>query len=409
MDRLGRDNGCGRAMWEHEDQHDRYGTPMALMLLPFWTDGCIGSMEGLYFEASATTPYHFLMQDELSWSPSNAQRDMPYGPGSPTADDFDRGVAHLQMTGVKYYMAINPGMQALADAHTSLRQVATSGPWKVYEVKDAPLVQGLANRPAVLSGQPTTGHPWQDVSVCWWVNRSDWDVVLTDGGPADWPRVERTHQPTEGETPSQKCQPTDDWGWFDETGPPPTTAEQPVKVTNVDLTEDGISFDVDRPGVPVLVKVSYFPNWKVSGAQGPYRAAPNFMVVIPDGNHVELSYGWTGLDLVAWALTLVGIAGLVWLFRAAPVRIAPPRRFWGRVERPDLYPPAPRATEVADQQAALDWVTGPGDAAGDGPGDGPVVATLDPPDGAGPLPLSLDPPSLDPPPDDPPPGAGSGA
>ena len=54
-------------MWEHEEQHDRYGTPMALMLLPFWTDGCIGSMEGLYFEASATTPYHFLNQDELSY------------------------------------------------------------------------------------------------------------------------------------------------------------------------------------------------------------------------------------------------------------------------------------------------------------------------------------------------------
>ena len=37
-----------------------YGTPLALMLLPYWTDGRIESMEGLYFEASATTPYHFM-------------------------------------------------------------------------------------------------------------------------------------------------------------------------------------------------------------------------------------------------------------------------------------------------------------------------------------------------------------
>ena len=42
---------------------------MALMLLPYWTDGCIGSMEGLYFESSATTPYHFLNQSELSEAP----------------------------------------------------------------------------------------------------------------------------------------------------------------------------------------------------------------------------------------------------------------------------------------------------------------------------------------------------
>ena len=40
---------------EH-DRLDRYGTTMAPMLLPFFTDGCIGSMEGLFFEASASTP-----------------------------------------------------------------------------------------------------------------------------------------------------------------------------------------------------------------------------------------------------------------------------------------------------------------------------------------------------------------
>ena len=50
---------------------------MALMLLPHWTDGCIGSMEGLFFEASATTPFHFLTQVELSAAPSAAQRDLP--------------------------------------------------------------------------------------------------------------------------------------------------------------------------------------------------------------------------------------------------------------------------------------------------------------------------------------------
>ena len=96
-----RTNGCGRAMWEHEEQHDRYGTPMALMLLPFWTDGCIGSMEGLYFEASATTPYHFLNQDELSTAPSNAAARPALRPGPPTADDSTSASQHLQMLGVR--------------------------------------------------------------------------------------------------------------------------------------------------------------------------------------------------------------------------------------------------------------------------------------------------------------------
>ncbi len=66
MEAVAAEHGCGRAMWEYSSELDRYGTPMALMLLPHWTDGCIGSMEGLYFEASTTTPYHFINQDELS-------------------------------------------------------------------------------------------------------------------------------------------------------------------------------------------------------------------------------------------------------------------------------------------------------------------------------------------------------
>ena len=102
---IGQQHGCGRAMWEYSDQLNNYGTPMALMLLPFWTNGCIGSMEGLYFEASATTPYHFLDQSELSTSPSDAERGLPYRSTPLNQQDFDLGVQHLQMLGVRYYMA----------------------------------------------------------------------------------------------------------------------------------------------------------------------------------------------------------------------------------------------------------------------------------------------------------------
>ena len=68
MKALGEDpsHGCGRALWENNSENDKYGTTMALMLLPFWTDGCIGSSEGLFFEASGTTPYHFLSCGAMS-------------------------------------------------------------------------------------------------------------------------------------------------------------------------------------------------------------------------------------------------------------------------------------------------------------------------------------------------------
>ncbi|HZQ26791.1 MAG TPA: hypothetical protein VFA94_03730, partial [Acidimicrobiales bacterium] len=69
MTTVGKERGCGRAMWEYEPELDRLGTPMALMLLPYWTHDCIQSMEGLFFESAASTPYHFLNQSELSARP----------------------------------------------------------------------------------------------------------------------------------------------------------------------------------------------------------------------------------------------------------------------------------------------------------------------------------------------------
>ena len=61
--------GCGRAMWEYSASENRFGTPEALMLLPYWTDNCVDSMEGLLMESSPTTPYHYLDQSELSLAP----------------------------------------------------------------------------------------------------------------------------------------------------------------------------------------------------------------------------------------------------------------------------------------------------------------------------------------------------
>jgi hypothetical protein len=102
----------------------------------------------------------------------------------------------------------------------------------------------------------------------------------------------------------------------------PAKAVRAAKVSHVRTTDDRISFDVDEPGTPVLVKVSYFPNWQASGANGPWRVAPNLMVVVPTSTHVSLHYGRTAVDWLGWVFTLLGVAGVVWLWRTGPVEYA---------------------------------------------------------------------------------------
>jgi hypothetical protein len=307
MQQVGQDEGCGRAFWEYERELDRYGTPMALMLLPHWTDGCIGSMEGLYFEASATTPYHFLVQTELSTAPSAAQRDLPYG-----SFDITKGVDHLRMMGVRYYMATSENAISQARSSPELTEIAESGPWAIFEVADSEVIEPLANQPAVVTGVDDTQREWMEEprdgsgrfygpAIQWFTDPTWWDVPLARSGPDDWQRV------AVGEHPEAR-------------------SLDPVEVSNPVIDDESISFDVDRVGEPVVVKMSYFPNWKASGAEGPYRVAPNFMVVIPTDTHVELTYGRTSVEWLSYALTLVGVAGLVLLVRAGVYRFHSPKR-----------------------------------------------------------------------------------
>jgi hypothetical protein len=385
MSKLGRSDGCGRAMWEYEPGLDQMGTPDALMLLPYWTNSCIGSMEGLYYESAATTPYHFINAAELSLQPSDPVRGLTY-PAAPNVTD---GVRHMKLLGVRYYMALTTETQTQADANPDLQLVATSGPWpvsystgpsvgvkertwKIYEVADSQIVTPLINQPVVMKGIAKGGKQWLDASESWYLNANLSDVMYAASGPSTWPRA----------TPLSQN--------------PPRNALQPVQVDKIASSDDSVSFDVDTIGVPVLVKVSYFPNWQASGAKGPYRVAPNLMVVIPTSHHVRLHYGYTPVDWLGYLFGLVGLAALVWLVRAKPVEFAGAPR--GLASPPpmtesagldDAYTRLHREFSAGHPAAADDldaWLGFPAGLGGSPPASPPVAAAADSHNGAPPAP-----------------------
>jgi hypothetical protein len=87
--------------------------------------------------------------------------------------------------------------------------------------------------------------------------------------------------------------------------------EPTTTVSDVRQTDEGISFHVDRIGTPVEVRISYFPNWKATGADGPWRTAPNLMVVVPTSHDVTLTYGSVPADYVGQLITLVSLVIVV--------------------------------------------------------------------------------------------------
>jgi hypothetical protein len=346
--------GCGRALWENSSDNGVYGTTMALMLLPFWTDGCIGSMEGLFFEASGTTPYHFLATAAMSKQSSNPVRELRY-----VNNDAEVGVRHLQDLGVRYVMVRSPEAKAEAASHPELRMVATSAPWDVYLVGGADVVVGLDVQPVVVERRLGDGAGAFDdrerhleTGASWFQHPEEWAAMPADGGPSSWQRVDV--QPDLGRRvgDGQPGGPNVDIVVPTE---PIVPVELPeVAVTGVTIDDQSLSFDVDRVGVPVLVKVSYFPNWSASGADGPWRIGPNMMVVVPTDTTVELTYGRSPADHLTLLATLVGVGlCVVWRRRGDVVHAGelPAGLLPGTADDPD-------ASEDPDGPADVDDPTG---------------------------------------------------
>jgi tetratricopeptide (TPR) repeat protein len=80
----------------------------------------------------------------------------------------------------------------------------------------------------------------------------------------------------------------------------------PAKITET-ITPFEIKFTTPHKGVPHIIKVSYFPNWKVSGADRIYPISPSFMLVVPNQNEVTLTYGRTSADILGIIFTLAGL------------------------------------------------------------------------------------------------------
>ena len=199
LDQAGRTYGCGRLQYEYiTETTDPFGSTEATMALPYWTDGCMDTIDGVLFESSTTTPFHFLDQAEyaLPGESSNPVSFLTY----PTYDLAD-GIRHLQFEDVRYFLAVSPQDEAAAKSVPGLVKIASApgfaGPinnvtptdpvWDLYLIKGAQLVTPLDYLPEVEPG--ASAQQWLNANLAWWEDESYWPVELAQSGPRNWPRA----------------------------------------------------------------------------------------------------------------------------------------------------------------------------------------------------------------------------
>ena len=217
--------------------------------------------------------------------------------GNFTMASFSVGVAGVRFT---------DAAKKQADARGDLELVRTSGPWNIYRVADSDVVVPLKVQPVVVTKRSGDQRERNlELGTSWFQHPEEWAAIPADDGPAEWQRIDVAvdYSRQIGTAPMAPGRKVDIVVPDDSIEP----VELPdITISNYHMGDQDISFDVSQIGVPVLVKVSYFPNWEVDGADGPYRIAPNFMVVVPRSTHVRLHYEASTSDHLFYVLTLLG-------------------------------------------------------------------------------------------------------
>jgi hypothetical protein len=292
----------GRVMWEFNRDYERFGTTRTLENIPVF--GGQPTMEGLLIESSINAPFHFINQTETSETDTRAVPGVDY----PEGFDFPTGLVHLRLFGVRYYVAYDAckdpkeqwvpcgdlgrqDTEVQAATAAGLPEVAHSGRFTIYQVGTGNLVEVPEFRPVLVDHAD-----WRANGLSWYRN-PDWLKTPLVFASRDDPAARAA---------------------FAESGPLPLESlprerlERPGELAaTTSRTGDVVSFTTDRVGEPHLVKVSWFPNWRVEGAKGPWLASPGLMVVVPTQAEVRLSYRDTPVDLAGKALSVVGIGVLL--------------------------------------------------------------------------------------------------
>ena len=291
----------GRVQWESNSDLNQYGTPMSPMLIPYWTEGSHQSMEGLYFESSLTTPFHFINHSEMSAQPSNPIPGLQYH-----TFDMARGLRHMDLYGVEYYVSFTPEAAEKANETEGFTEVAVTQPFHIFRLPETELVEAASHQPAVyevperglldsMIGSGTVAGPdgeplpsFHDLSLEWYEDIENMHRWVVAGGPVEWPRIQSIEQRPDVEL-----------------------EVAPEAVSDIVLEDHRISFTTEAVGVPHLIKVSYFPNWTAIGAEGPWRASPSLMVVVPTQEDVAIEFQDTWAESGGKILTFGGVGSLL--------------------------------------------------------------------------------------------------
>ena len=250
----------GRIMWEPNSDLNKYGTPMVLMTIPMFTDH--QSVEGLYFDSSITTPFHFLTVSGLAERPSNPVGGLTYING-----EFDKGLRFMEELGVDYFIAYTSSIKDKANKNENFNFLFSNEVFNVYSINTMKVE--LVDNDVYVFESPGFYERLRGAIL-----RESSDQNFFDAAYESF-KNESNFKIIEN---------------FDKSLIEVSDKNSELLIRELNIGNNSITFKTNKPNQLHLIKVSYFPNWEIQNGKGPFRISPSFMAVIPNEEFVELKF-----------------------------------------------------------------------------------------------------------------------
>ena len=96
---------------------------------------------------------------------------------------------------------------------------------------------------------------------------------------------------------------------YDESFADPSDKNTTLLISDLNIQNELITFKTNKPNQLHLIKVSYFPNWKIKNGYGPFRISPSFMAVIPKDEFVEIKFESSNVEKALNLLSILTLFG----------------------------------------------------------------------------------------------------
>jgi len=269
----------GRIMWEPNSGLNKYGTPMVLMTIPMFTNH--QSVEGLYFDSSITTPFHFLTVSGVAERPSNPVGGLTYING-----EFDKGFRLMEELGVDYFIAYTSSIKDKANANENFNFLFSNEVFNVYSI-NTKKVELVEDNLYIFESPNFYGRLR--------------NAVLREGSEQNF--FEAAFNSFKDELNYKIIEN------YDESFAEPSDKNTALLISDLNIQNELITFKTNKPNQLHLIKVSYFPNWKIKNGLGPFRISPSFMAVIPKDEFVEINFETSNVEKALNLLSILTLFG----------------------------------------------------------------------------------------------------